>query len=180
MDSKGFYCCFGHRLALKLKAAMSALVSFVQRYVDEPREHPLPIWARCKIACVLDACGVDVPCPDLTCQTELKTYGDPVMLGEMISAYNVSPKKADWSSFWRYLAACWHDPSKSYVGPAFKVVYDGFDAEVSPFDYYMGSLFGGLRKKQMPCSLQRFRVRLFRRIRSICTRPTFPVAACCT
>lgn len=145
---RDFTTVLGASCGVKLKTAMSALVSFVQRHIhDEPREHPLPIWARCKIACVLDACGVDVPCPDLTCQTELKTYGDPVMLGEMISAYHLSPKKADWSSFWRYLASCWHDPSKSYVGPAFKVVCDGFGAEVSPFDYYMGSLFGGLGKK---------------------------------
>jgi hypothetical protein len=144
---KEFTAVLGAECSSKLKKTTELLVSFIELYSKEPREHALPIWASCKIACLLDACGVNVSCPDLTTYTELKSYGDPIALAEMISAYQLSPKKCDWSSFWRYLAHCWHEPSKSYVGPAYKVVYEGYEPQVTAFDYYMGYFSGALRPK---------------------------------
>lgn len=111
---KEFSAILGQELKVRLEHSTKTALKFL---LDIEREVKLPYWAKYKLACM--AAVMNVPF-EVQEQQDIRTFGDPQNLAELIVAYQLYPKSA---AFWSYLSKVWHEPSKQYVGPAYKVGY---------------------------------------------------------
>lgn len=131
--SKEFASILGAELKERLEHAMEKLKSFIASI-----DVKFPFWAKCMLASL----GIG-QMPDLADTTDLRTWGDPAALAELIVAYQLAPTDA-WKPFWNYLSKVWHAPSKQYVGPAYKL---GFQ---HPHFLVAMGLFTGTVEKVVP------------------------------
>lgn len=141
--NKEFSQVLGAELKCRLEASMQKLMDFL---VVISKEVKFPYWAKCKLAQAALCMGHTCEMPDLHDQSDLRTWGDPQALAELIAAYQLVPSSA-WKPFWRYLSSVWHEPSKQYVGPAYKL---GFQ---HPHLLAAMSVFSGTLEKNTLCPL---------------------------
>lgn len=140
---KEFSQVLGAELKSRLEASMQKLMDFL---VAINQEVKFPYWAKCKLAQAASCMGVSVAMPDISDQSDLRTWGDPQALAELIAAYQLAPSST-WKPFWRYLSSVWHEPSKQYVGPAYKL---GFQ---HPHLLAAMAIFSGTLDKSTACPL---------------------------
>lgn len=141
--SKEFSQVLGLELKARLDASMQRLIEFLVKIHTEVK---FPFWAKCKLAQVASFMGVHIDMPDLSDTSDLRTWGDPFCIAELIAAYQLAPSNA-WKPFWSYLSHVWHEPSKQYAGPAYKL---GFQ---HPHLVAAMALFSGTLDKNMACPL---------------------------
>lgn len=107
-----FSSVLGAELRLRVDKAIGQAKEFLQKVHKEVK---FPYWAKVKLAVSLDH-----ELLDLADTSDMRTWGDPHCLAEMIIAYQLQPI-GNWKPFWDYLRKCWHRPSHAFVGPAFKL-----------------------------------------------------------
>lgn len=151
---RGFHHILGQELLSRLTDSLHKLVAFCIKSV---LPLSLPVWAKLKTVCVIAAFAelvqepallekIEGHIPDLTDQSELRSWGDPIFLAEMISAYQLETSVIDpkqWESFWSYITATWHRESLSYSGPAYRYK----QTETNFYDYCLGLFSGQLSQK---------------------------------
>jgi len=107
----------GAELKARLELSMQKLMQFL---VGINKEVKFPFWAKCKLASCAAFMNLSIEMPDLHNTSDLRCWGDPQALAELIVAYQLMPSDK-WAPFWNYLSSTWHEPSKQYVGPAYKL-----------------------------------------------------------
>ncbi len=107
----------GQELKGRLEASIELVLNFLEKITQEVK---FPVWAKCKYAAALKALNRPYILPDLADTSDLRTWGDPYCLAEMITAYQLAPS-SEWDPFWQYLSSVWHEPSLQVVGPAYKL-----------------------------------------------------------
>ncbi len=114
---KEFRQILGEACKARLESAMVRTEQFLEKVGQEVK---FPVWARNDRV--------------LSDMTDLRTWGDPEALAELILAYQLDPT-SEWKPFWDYLSAIWHDPTGQYVGPAYKMhqAYPKFLAALNLF-----------------------------------------------
>jgi len=100
---KEFHQILGQECKSRLEVALERQNRFFDRVRAEVK---VPFWAK--------------EPKDLSDFSDLRTWGDPEALAELILAYQLDPTDA-WKPFWNYLSSVWHEPSGQYVGPAYKM-----------------------------------------------------------
>ncbi len=114
---KEFSAILGAELKKRLDNSIAKLMDFLLAIQQQVR---LPYWAKCKLAACAACLGSTIELPDLQDRSDLRTWGDPACLAELIVAYQLHPS-SNWKPFWSYLSQVWHEPSKQYAGPAYKL-----------------------------------------------------------
>lgn len=117
---RDFSPVLGVELTSRLEQAIGRLVLHLLKVHEEIK---FPTWAKCKLYSVLFALGKIAPeiAPNLQDRSDLRTWGDPGSLAEMIIAYQLAPRALDWQPFLQYLLNTWHKSSRAFIGPAFKL-----------------------------------------------------------
>ncbi len=107
-----FALVLGHDLNERLQTSIQKSKNFLTKILPEVK---FPLWARCQLASlgIVDTLG------DLSDHSDLRTWGDPQCLAELIVAYQLAPSSG-WKPFWHYLSQTWHKPSGQFAGPAYK------------------------------------------------------------
>ena len=127
---------FGHVINKKLSVVIEKLLSYCEALQIEH----FPVWAKVKTAAVLHAFGKKAVFPDAS-----EFYlPDPASLSQMMLAYQLAPSAIDWKPFWHLVAKTWHQGSKRYGGPAFRVFQDQYEQQVTLYDYFMGLFTGSI------------------------------------
>ena len=81
----------------------------------------------------------------LQTQQHYLSWYSPDTLGEMLSALSIiypSLKESPWSQFWTHLESTWHHNTCSYIGPSIKEFQEGYEPQVTLYDFFMGYYSG--------------------------------------
>ncbi|MCE5294012.1 MAG: hypothetical protein LLF94_05305 [Chlamydiales bacterium] len=117
--NKEFSLVLGAELNKRLQDSMQKLMQFLLSVHNDVK---FPFWAKCKLAVCASYFDEAIAMPDLSDTSDLRTWGDPSAIAELIAAYQLRPTDA-WKPMWQYLSRTWHEPSKQFVGPAYKLGY---------------------------------------------------------
>lgn len=119
MILKEFSQVLGAELRSRLDRAVESMLSHLHKI---HQEIIFPYWAEVKYYSVLAA--LDRPrnfSLNLENQQDLRTWGDPANLAEMLIASLIAPNALDFGPLYSYLCNTWHKKSRAFIGPAFKL-----------------------------------------------------------
>jgi hypothetical protein len=140
---KEFYNVLGKTLAQKLDQAMHRLLLYCQNEISK-----YTLATHLVLSSEALFCAIKAQKSTLSLDEEILVQLDTEALSDCIASYHVCPELLDYTPLWHYLAKSWHAPSHSFVGPGFSLMQDGFEPQVSLYDYYM-ALFTSKSTKRL-------------------------------
>lgn len=126
---------FGHVLGIK---TLNAVIKSLTDYCLTIDTAPFAYWAKVKVAAVLRAYGHAVDVVGLP----KEFLPDPVSIAHLISSFQLAPDLMDWNPFWQMVAVTWQDDSCRFAGPSFRVFQDGYQQQVTAYEYMMAGYVG--------------------------------------
>lgn len=152
---------FSHVLASK------KLASVIEKLIDvclAMNMDEFPLWAKIKHAAVLYAFDKKVEFVDI----DEKIIPDPTSFAQIMLAYQLAPQAIDWRPFWSLVWATWHPKACRFCGPSFRLFQDGFEQEVTLYDYFMAQFTGSLSTASGICQPGALQASLVRQDHLLC------------
>lgn len=146
---KEFHAVLGVDLRHRLESAISHLLSFLLKaYTEQASTYSIGL----KIAAAAKMLGIELK------NKAFGTYGEqllqqllsmkmqaawfiPSFIADICIALQLAYthiQHSEWLAFWQHLAATWHAPTKSYIGPWLKLYQARDEPQPTLYDLYLG------------------------------------------